>query len=552
MLKLVHRSPGVMPACALALLCSERVLAQPAPEEDDLEIPSSPSAEPSAPPRPLPRGAPLPPGAAPPAAAPAADVDESPDADFEVPSVPAPPAAVPSPAAVPPASAPVAAPPSSSPQVSSGAEAETADGSSGASTSVSGPSPDRGAARPSVNTGNLELTAHSRPVPFGLLFSGFLQAQYGQSQLSEDQLQQDGQPLNRDELTLRAARLRLDGGYTYAAYTLELDASTTAGPEVGVRRAEGTLLYRGDDTFLSSEPPLIALSAGITDLPFGYELVESSRTRFFLERTTASEALFPTQMDVGVKLHGAFRALRYAVGLVNGEPVQGTSSLRDRNAAKDIVGRFGLEVPIRDAFAISGGTSFAFGKGFHAGQVAVKDAVIWRDDNNDGVAIPNEIIGVPGSAAIPSESFERWALGLDLQASARSALGLTRLAVEAYVASNHDRALFVSDPVALGSDVRQLGAYASLTQDVTEYGILGFRVATYDANLDFFEERRGDFVPRARDFLTLSPVVGLVLPGRARLVFQYDFVRDHLARDAVGIPTDADNDQLGARLQVEL
>jgi tRNA A37 threonylcarbamoyladenosine synthetase subunit TsaC/SUA5/YrdC len=50
----------------------------------------------------------------------------------------------------------------------------------------------------------------------------------------------------------------------------------------------------------------------------------------------------------------------------------------------------------------------------------------------------------------------------------------------------------------------------------------------------------------------LSPLAGFVLKDRAKLLFQYDFVRDHLARDESGRPTDADNDQFTARLQVEL
>ena len=68
----------------------------------------------------------------------------------------------------------------------------------------------------------------------------------------------------------------------------------------------------------------------------------------------------------------------------------------------------------------------------------------------------------------------------------------------------------------------------------------------------FFEERRGELVPRSQSQLTLSPILGLMLPERARLLLQYDFIRDELARDAVGVPTDADNDQLTVRLQVDL
>jgi len=412
------------------------------------------------------------------------------------------------------------------------------------------------APRPLLPTGNLELTAHSRPVPYGLLFSGFLQAEFVKNQLSEDQLEQSGAPFNRDEFALRSGRLRLDGGHEYTAYTLEIDATTRGGAYLGIRRAEGSLLYRGEGAAAPgttpSGPPLLALTAGVTDLPFGFELVESSRTRAFMERSAGSEAIFPTQMDTGIKLHGGYRFLRYAVALVNGEPVDRGSPLRDSNARKDLVGRFGAEAPIGDSVSLSGGTSFAFGKGFHAGSVAVKDTAAWRDDNNDGVAAPSEIVGVPGSAATPSENFDRWAIGLDLQVQVRSPIGYTRFVAEGFVAQNHDRGRYVSDPVVTGFDLRQVGGYLGLTQELSPYALVGFRVDVYDPNSDFIEERRGELVPRSQRQLTLSPIVGLVLPQRARLLLQYDFIDDRLGRDAVGNPTDAENDQFTARLQVDL
>lgn len=404
-----------------------------------------------------------------------------------------------------------------------------------------------------MTTGNLELTTHSRPVPLGLLFSGFLQAQYVHDALSEDQLEQSGDPFNNDQFALRAARLRFDGGHEYTAYTLELDATTQGGPRVGIRRAEGSLLYRGElePGAAPSGPPLLALTAGVTDLPFGFELVESSRTRAFMERSAGSESIFPTQMDAGIKLHGGWSVLRYALALVNGEPVDSGALPHDPNAAKDVVGRFGVDVPL-DVVTLSGGTSFAFGKGFHPGRVAVKDDVAWRDDNNDGVAIPSELIGVPGSAAAPSENFERWAIALDLQVAVRTPIGATRFAAEGFVAQNFDRGSYLSDPVDAGVDLRQIGGYLALTQDITRYALVGFRVDGYDPNSDFLEERRGVLLPRSQSSLTLSPMIGFVLPERARLSLQYDFVRDELARDAVGVPADADNDRFTARLQVDL
>jgi hypothetical protein len=47
-------------------------------------------------------------------------------------------------------------------------------------------------------------------------------------------------------------------------------------------------------------------------------------------------------------------------------------------------------------------------------------------------------------------------------------------------------------------------------------------------------------------------MVALLLPGYARLSFQYDFVSDSLAKDTQGVPKDAKNNQLTVRLQVEL
>jgi hypothetical protein len=571
MLYPVRRGAGAVPLCALMLLAATAAAQQPPAEEDDLEIPSAPAAPP-APPAGAPRTAPAAP-AAPPAAPAAAQEPEDdlelpaapPAAAAPAPGTPAPAApavptapAVPStPAAPAPAAASGPAPAAPAPPVPAVPAPSAAPPSEAAAAATTAPA-EPAAARPAIPTGNLELTAHSRPVPYGILFSGFLQAELVHNQISEDQLEQSGAPFNRDEFAVRSARLRLDGGHDFTAYTLELDATTRGGPHVGIRRAEGSLLYRGESegkgegATQPSRPPVLALTAGVTDLPFGFELVESSRTRAFMERSAGSEAIFPTQMDTGLKLHGGYRFLRYAVAVVNGEPVEPGAPPRDRNAHKDIVGRFGAEAALGDSVSLSGGTSFAFGKGFHPGSVAVKDTAAWRDDNNDGVAAPNEIIGVPGAAATPSENFERWAIGLDLQLLVKSPIGATRFVAEAFVAQNHDRGRYRSDPVVTGYDLRQVSGYLGLTQELSPYALVGFRVDAYDPNSDFFEERRGQLVPRSQHTLTLSPIVGLVLPQRARLLLQYDFIDDKLGRDAVGNPADADNDLFTARLQVDL
>lgn len=396
---------------------------------------------------------------------------------------------------------------------------------------------------------NLERRAYARPIPLGLKIGGYLQSQFQHNQASEDQLQQGGTPLNQDEFLVRRARLRIDRGWDYASATLELDANTVRGPKVGIRRAEGSLFYRGHNPV--EQPPLVMLSVGVLDIPFGYELAESARVRWFMERSVGSGALFPTEMDAGAKLSGAASFLRYALAVVNGEPVDEHGFPHDPNANKDVIGRFGAEV-IAEQLEVGGGASFAVGKGFHAGQDASKSTVIWNDVNQDGIAQPGELVGLPGSAATPSKNFERWAIGLDLQAGLQTALGRTRLSAEAFVASNYDRGFLPSDPVATTLDARQAGGYVALAQELTRYGVVGFRAAIYDPNSDITETRAAKTLPKTQTVRTFSPLAGLVLPNRARLLFQYDFVRDYLARDNVGVPTDAKNDQWTLRLQVEL
>jgi len=339
----------------------------------------------------------------------------------------------------------------------------------------------------------------------------------------------------------------LDQDWEFASATLELDANTVRGPVVGIRRADASLLYRGDR---ADGLPLLALSAGIIDLPFGYELVESARSRLFLERSTGSLALFPTEMDAGAKLWGALGFVRYAVAVTNGEPVDARGFPRDPNRAKDVSARFGVDVQATPGLSVGGGTSFVVGKGFHPGHAGSKNTVVWRDDNENGVVDSGEVVGVPGSAPQASQNFDRWVLGLDLEATLATRVGRSRLVVEGFAASNYDRALYVADPVAR-ADLRELGLSAALTQTLFGHGILGFRYSYYNPNSDLFEQRQGNLQPRSASIQGFSPLIGFEIKG-ARLVAEYDIVLDKLARDARGVPSDADNNVFGIRLQGEL
>lgn len=455
------------------------------------------------------------------------------DDDMEVPAATAPAAPTPS-ATVPAPTPPVTSTPSPQP-VAAAAAAPAPSANPVTAAKASGPAGARAVA--------------SAPRA-GLEISGYLHAQYQHSAASEDQLNPSGQPINETELVLRRARLRVDRAWDYAAATLELDANTVRGVTVGIRRAEAAIFYRGRNP--SGLPPLLGLAVGVTDLPFGFELGESARDRIFVERTLGSTALFPTEADAGAKLYGGYSVLRYAVAASNGEPVDRNGLPHDPNAAKDVTGRVGAEGEVARGFTLAGGTSFVTGTGFHRGQAARKSVIRWRDDNEDGVLQANEVIATPGTAATPSKNFDRWVLGLDLEAALATPLGRTILYGEAFVASSYDRGYAPADPAVSGVDVREAGGYVALAQEVTKYGLFGLRASIYDPNADLVETRAAQTVPKIQTVKTVSALAALVLPGRARLSFQYDFTKDYLARDSLGVPTDADNNRWTLRLGVNL
>lgn len=401
---------------------------------------------------------------------------------------------------------------------------------------------------PPVETSVPEPPKSTAKPPIDL--SGYLQIQYEHHQDSEDRLGPGGGVLNQDRFLVRRARFKAQNEGEYSSFMLELDGNTRSGPTLRLYRAEASLFYRHEP---NAKNPLVKLTAGVTDVPFGYETTESSRARFFMERSRAARAFFPSPPDLGLKLTGEYRFLRYALAVQNGEPfgVRNGFTMQDPNAAKDVVGRLGAFGELAPGFEVSGGVSGLTGKGFHKGRDATEDSVAWEDANGDGQIQDGELQGIPGSAATPSRNFDRWLVGADLQLRLKTKFGRTTLYGEVQAGSNMDRGSFVADPIAAGGNVRELGYYVGLLQEVTPYGIIGFRYDHYAPDAEIFGGSGNRLGASAAGIDTFSPMAALVLPRRARLVVQYDIVRDRMATNAAGLPTDAKNDVLTVRLQVE-
>jgi hypothetical protein len=386
--------------------------------------------------------------------------------------------------------------------------------------------------------------------PEGVTAGVYIQSQYNWVQSSQDRLSPSGALLNKDRFLIRRARASVVGEWEYAAFALELDANTTNGAQVDLRKAEGSLQYRPDRT----RPPIVMATMGQFDTPFGYELVESPRTRWFMERSTASQGFWPGEPDLGVRLAGALSFFRWTIAALNGEPLRESSpyALTGPISAKTVLFRFGFDTTPRPELQLAGGVSSLRGRGFDPGNNPSKQGVQYSDIYGNGTVVLSDFSPIPATAGTPARTFERWAVGADLRAQYRWWPGVLKVYGEFMLGSNMDRGQYVADPILTGLDQRELGFYVGGLQEVTRYGMVGFRYDYYDPNSNAFDTRGGRLYPYSQAIQTSSILGGLAIPDRARLVIQYDLVRNHLARDALGLPKNFPANAFTVRLQVQL
>lgn len=384
---------------------------------------------------------------------------------------------------------------------------------------------------------------------FALTLRGFVQADavlYRQD--SEDQL--DGatlQPLNETRFLIRRARVRVDAATRYVGALLELDGNTMSGSQVRLMSAELWAQWPS----LPFATPYLRASLGLQKIPFGREVAESDVDRLFLERSQVVRALFPGEYDLGVQLMGGFRFLRYSLAAMNGAPLGDASfSARDPNQSKDLVGRLAIDAAPAPWLTLRAGASFVYGTGLSPGALASKDVLVFRDDNEDGQVQPSEIQVIRGRAAVPSQNFSRDALGVYAELSAQvPVLGKMTVSGELIWAKNLDRSLWIADPVAAGRDLRELGYYLGITQELSPFVRIGLRYDFYDPDADAQEQRGTERVPLSTSFSSLAATLAGCYPRYGRLALEYQHNRNSLGRSAAGIPITLGRDVLLVRAQ---
>ncbi|HVZ89887.1 MAG TPA: hypothetical protein VHG72_23195 [Polyangia bacterium] len=370
----------------------------------------------------------------------------------------------------------------------------------------------------------------------GVSLTGYLQADWtAYNQLSQDQLSPTGVPLNQSEFFIRRARLRAAIDRWWVAGLLEFDGNTVNGAAARIIGAEASLKWPAERGGL----PILMATIGMFKIPFGFEVGQSDRERLFLERSTAEHGLFPGEYDAGARLMGGWRFVRYSFAVMDGEPVgeKGGFPLHDPNSAKDYVGRLGVETPIVSTVWVAGGFSGLSGKGFHPGTAATKPTIQWVDRDGNGVLSGiNELVLIPGAAAIPSQNFSRFGYGADLRIGVdEPGLGSTVLGGEVYWAKNLDRGILPADPIAFGRDYRELGFYAGLTQDLGPHAQAGIRYDFYNPDADSINTIMGAMRPTALSYQTVAFAAALRAPS-GRLIAEFDLNRNHNGRDAEGNP----------------
>lgn len=360
-----------------------------------------------------------------------------------------------------------------------------------------------------------------------------------------------GAPLNETRFLIRRARLHADIDYGYIAGALELDGNTVAGPVARITNVEASACWP-QCNLLAGPRPLIMGTLGLVRIPFGYEVQEKDYIRLFLERSNMARAFFPGEFDLGARLQGAWRWLRWQAAAMNGHPPGDKQyALVDPTASKDFLGRVGADARPHPRVSIVGGVSGLWGTGFSRGTSSTKDTLVWRDANADGQVDVTEIIGVVGQPAVASRTFSRYALGGDLRVAVDlPRVGPLTVAGEITWATNLDRSIYVADPIATGRDLRELGWYVMVLQQLTRWCAVGVRYDRYDPDADARQQVGVNLVPRDKTFSTLGIVAAAMVEPYGRLSLEWDHSWNGLTVDVTGAPTTLGGDVVTVRGQV--
>lgn len=315
----------------------------------------------------------------------------------------------------------------------------------------------------------------------------------------------DGTTTNDNLFRLRRTRLRTIYETDVLRVLLEADLLPSGGPAA----TQSTIARNAEVTGIAhwTKDVETRFTGGLFRVPFRSELLEDSMYRPFIERTWASQNLFPTERDLG--LHATTSVMKdrfvFDVGVLNGQRLGEKSFVLqpDLNGSKDFFAAAQTTIGFLTP-AIHG----------YAGRGQVVDSTLLRVKN-----------------------FKR--LGANLAVTAAHpivpCLGETRLVAELMFGTNMDTGVNyafavpaiptqVTDGV---KDLHERALYIRGEQELTKWGIAGLRFDTYTTN--------SAIKNNARDTWTL--MAGLRFSKYLRLINEASYAVDNMHPEGAAAPS---------------
>ena len=268
----------------------------------------------------------------------------------------------------------------------------------------------------------------------------------------------DGSTTNSNAFRLRRTRF----GATYETDVVRVFLQVDVLPSGGPALTQGTIARNAEATGIAhwNKDIRTEFTGGLFQVPFRMELEELSLFRPFIERTWAALNLFPTERDIGVhaKTFGWNDRLALDLGVINGQRLGEPRFVLqpDLNASKDYFATLsGKKLGPMEA-SLSG----------YVGRGQIVDTQLLRVKN-----------------------FNRYALnvGTRFAKTLVPKLGETRLIGEILFGKNMDTGVvyaFALPPIppTFADDVKgfgERGLYLRAEQELTRWGVAGFRYDTY-------------------------------------------------------------------------
>jgi len=315
----------------------------------------------------------------------------------------------------------------------------------------------------------------------------------------------DGTTTNTNLFRLRRTRLRAIYETDDVRVFFQIDLLPMGGPTA----AQGSIARNAEATGIAHWTKDIEtrIGGGLFEVPFRNELLESSMYRPFIERTWASQNAFPTERDLGVHAKTFVMKDRFVfdVGILNGQRLGERSFvlLPDLNSSKDFFALVQTKLgPV---------TPTLYG---YAGRGQTVDATLLRVKNF-------KKLGTNLAINVAHPFFPK--------------LGETRVIGELMFATNMDTGVnyafaVPAIPKVVTDDVKDLNERAltlRAEQELTKWGIAGFRYDTYTTD--------SDIANNARDTYTF--MAGLRFGKNLRLMNEASYAVDNMHPEGAVAPS---------------